>query len=345
MMNFELLKRLCETPGIPGREEQIRAVVTGALEPLVDEISVDTLGNVIGVKRGIDGPTIMIAAHMDEIGFIVKHIDDKGFIRVQPLGGFDPRNLIAQRVHVHGHKGEVLLGAFMPAAEGADADRTRARKLTDLFIDVGLSGDDVKAKVELGDPVTLARTCERVGDTVVSKSLDNRLSVFVMIEALRQLSASRCTILAVATVQEEIGLRGALPAAYALQPDIGIALDVTIARDYPGGTEPERVTQLGKGTAIKIMDSSLICDPRLVKDFRRVAEAQSIPYQMEILSAGGTDAGAIQRSRGGVPSFTLSTPTRYVHTVNEMAAVTDIEASINLLACWLEEAHTLNLTR
>ncbi|MGC4044572.1 MAG: M42 family metallopeptidase [Armatimonas sp.] len=345
MLNFELLKRLCETPGVPGREEQIRAVVTDALNPLVDELSTDVMGNVIGVKRGVDGPTIMIAAHMDEIGFIVKHVDDKGFLRVQPLGGFDPRNLIAQRVYVHCHTGEVLLGAFMPSAEGPDADRSKARKLTDLFIDLGLPADEVKSKVELGDPVTMARTCEKLGDMVVSKSLDNRLSVFVMIEAIRQMSASRCTILAVATVQEEVGLRGALPAAYALNPDIGIALDVTIAKDYPGGSEPERVTQLGKGTAIKIMDSSLICDPRLVKDFRRVAESHSIPYQLEILAAGGTDAGAIQRSRGGVPSFTLSTPTRYIHTVNETAAVADIEASINLLSAWLEEAHQLNLTR
>jgi endoglucanase len=345
MRNFKLLKRLCETPGVPGQEDAIRDVVLEELKSLTDEVSVDVMGNVIGVKKGVDGPTVMLAAHMDEIGFIVKHIDDKGFIRVQPLGGFDPRNLIAQRVHIHGHKGETLLGAFMPTAEGPDADRSKARKLTDLFIDVGLSGDDVKAKVELGDMVTLARTCEKMGELVVSKSLDNRLSVFVMLEALREMSASRCTIVAVATVQEEIGLRGALPAAYAQKPDIGIALDVTLARDYPGGSEPERVTQLGKGTAIKIMDSSLICDPRLVKDFRRVAEAHSIPYQLEILAAGGTDAGAIQCSRGGVPSFTLSTPTRYVHTVNESAAVKDIEASIHLLASWLEEAHTLNLTR
>jgi tetrahedral aminopeptidase len=345
MMNFDLLKRLCETPGIPSREEQIRAVVTEALTPLVDEIQVDVMGNVIGTRAGMGGPTVMIAAHMDEIGFIVKHVDDKGFVRVQPLGGFDPRNLIAQRVHVHCHTGEVLLGVFMPPVEAPDADRNKARKLSELFIDLGLSADDAKAKIELGDPVTLARTCERVGETIISKSLDNRLSVFVMLEALRQLSASRCTIHAVATVQEEIGLRGATPAAYALKPDIGIALDITLARDYPGGTDSERVTQLGKGTAIKIMDASLVCDPRLVKDFRRVADAHSIPYQLEILAAGGTDAGAIQRSRSGIPSFTLSTPTRYVHTVNEMAAVKDIEASINLLAYWLEEAHLLNLNR
>lgn len=343
MDNFELLQRLCETPGVPGREEKIRELIVAELTPLVDEIRIDAMGSVIGTKKGIDGPTVMIAAHMDEIGFVVKHVDDKGFLRVQPLGGFDPRNLIAQRVQVHCHTGETLLGAFQPTAEGPDADRSKARKLTDLYIDLGLPGDVVKAKVELGDPVTMARTCERIGDNVVSKSLDNRLSVFVMLEALRTMSASRCTIHAVATVQEEIGLRGALPAAFALEPDMGIALDVTLAKDVPGGSEPERVTELGKGTAIKILDSSLICDRRIVKDFRRVAEAHGIPYQLEILAAGGTDAGAIQRSRGGVPSFTLSTPTRYIHTVNEMASVKDIEAGIQLLASWLEEAHLLDL--
>src|SRR5262249_50928231 len=149
-----------------------------------------------------------------------------------------------------------------------------------------------------------------------------------------------CEILAVATTQEEGGLRGATTAAYDLQPDIGIAVDITLANDFPGPSDFEQVTQLGKGAAIKIMDSSLLCHPKLVRHFRDVAEKHQVPYQLEILSRGGTDAGGIQRSRGGVPSFTLSIPTRYVHTVNEMAAVADIEASIDLLAAYLEDAHT-----
>jgi tetrahedral aminopeptidase len=340
-MNFELLKTLCETPGVPGREERIRAVVQTHLAPLVDSISVDAMGNVIGHKAGPAGaPSVMIAAHMDEIGFVVRHIDEKnGWIRLFPLGGFDPRNLIAQRVHVHGFAGETLLGVLQNAAKGPTDERTKAHTMDDLFVDIGLSGEEVKKRVELGDMVTMARTCEQVGDMVVSKSLDNRLSVFVMIEALKKLTNSQCTIYAVATVQEEVGLRGALPAAYALKPDIGIALDITIARDHPGGAEPNYVTQLGKGTAIKVVDASLICHPLIVRHFRDLAEKHTIPHQLEVLSAGGTDAGAIQRSRGGVPSFTLSTPTRYVHTVNEMAAVKDIEASIDLLALYLEDAH------
>ncbi len=344
-MNFDLLKKLCETPGVPSREEQIRTLVVGELTPLVDSVSVDVMGNVIGVKKGNgNGPRVMLAAHMDEIGFIVKHIDDKGFIRLQPLGGFDARVLVAQRVYVHGFAGERLLGALQPAAKPThlltDAERSQPPKLDDLFVDLGMTGDEVKAKVEIGDPVTLARTAEIIGGNVTSKTLDNRLSVFIMLEALKVLGAHECEILAVATVQEEVGLRGVATAAFALQPDIGIALDVTLAGDYPGGAEQDRITRLGGGAAIKIMDGSLICHPKLVRHFRDVAEAKGIPHQLEVLPRGGTDAGGIQRSRGGVPSFTLSTPCRYVHTVNETASIADIEACITLLARWLEEAHT-----
>jgi endoglucanase len=343
-VNFELLKRLCETPGVPSREEPIRRLVIDELRPLVDEVSVDAMGSVVGFKKGCGGPKVMIAAHMDEIGFLVKHIDDKGFIRLQPVGGFDPRVLIAQRVYVHGFTGERLLGALQPAAKPthllSDDERNKPLKLDDLFVDLGLTGEEVKRHVEVGDPVTLARTCEMIGGNVTSKTLDNRLSVFQMIEALRVLSSHQCDIYAVATVQEEVGLRGATTAAYHLNPDIGIALDVTIAGDIPGGSEQDRVTTLGNGTAIKIMDGSLLCHPKLVRHFRDIAEAKDIPYQLEILPRGGTDAGGIQRSRGGVPSFTLSTPCRYIHTVNETASVRDIEAGIELLCAFLEEAHT-----
>lgn len=343
-MNFDLLKRICETPGVPSREEAIRRLVIDEMRPLVDEIRTDAMGSVIGYKKGCGGPKVMLAAHMDEIGFLVKHIDDRGFIRLQPVGGFDARVLVAQRVYVHGYKGDRLLGAVQPGAKPThlltDDERGKALKLDDLFVDVGMTGDEVKSKVEIGDPVTLARTTEIVGGNVVSKSLDDRVSVYVMLEALRELTAHQCEIYAVATVQEEVGLRGATAAAYHLQPDIGIAIDVTLATDYPGSPEQDRVTSLGKGAAIKIMDSSLLCHPKLVRHFRDVADNHSIPYQMEILPRGGTDAGGIQRSRGGVPSFTLSIPCRYVHTVNETASIADIEASVHLLTNWLEESHT-----
>lgn len=346
-LNFDLLKRLCETPGVPSREERMRELVVAELRPLTDTIEQDAMGNVIATKKGdADGPRVMIAAHMDEIGFLVKFIDDRGFLRLLPVGGWDPRTMVAQRVLVHGFAGQSLRGALMPAAKPAHLltaeDAGKSLKIEEFFVDLGMSGEKVKELVEVGDMVTMDRTAERVGDTVVSKTLDNRLSVFIMIEALRLLKSKSVssTLLAVATVQEEVGLRGATTAAYALKPDIGIALDVTLAVDYAGAAETERVTQLGKGAAIKIIDSSLICHPKIVRHFRDIAEANNIPYQLEVLPRGGTDAGGIQRSRGGVPSFTLSIPTRYIHTVNEMAHIEDIQATIDLLSAYLPEAHT-----
>jgi len=346
-LNFDLLKRLCETPGISSREERLRKVVIEELKPLTDTLEADVMGNLIGFKKGaLDGPRVMIAAHLDEIGFLVKHIDDRGFIRLQPVGGWDARVMVAQRVMVHGFAGQSLRGTLMPAAKPihllTPEEANKPPKIEEFYVDLGLPGEKVKALVEPGDMVTMDRTTERVGDTVISKSLDNRLSVFVMIEALRRIQSTpvRANLLAVATTQEEVGLRGAQTAAYTLQPDIGIALDVTLANDFPGPSDHEQVTRLGNGAAIKISDSSLLCHPKLVRHFRDVAEKKGIKYQLEILPRGGTDAGGIQRSRGGVPSFTLSVPTRYVHTVNEMAHVEDIEAAIALLAAYLEEAHT-----
>lgn len=346
-LNFELLKRLCETPGIPSREERMRQLVAEELRPLTDTLDIDPMGNLIGFKKGAsDGPRVMIAAHLDEIGFLVKHIDDRGFLRLLPVGGWDPRVMVAQRVLVQGFAGQALRGTLMPAAKPihllTPEDANKPLKVEEFFVDLGLPVEKVKEQVETGDMVTMDRTAERIGDTVVSKTLDNRLSVFVMLEALRQLKSTpvRSNLLAVATTQEEVGLRGATTAAYALQPDIGIALDITLANDFPGPSDHEQITRLGAGAAIKIFDSSLICHPKLVRHFRDIAEAKGIPYQMEILPRGGTDAGGIQRSRGGVPSFTLSVPTRYVHTVNEMAHVTDIQAAIDLLAAYLQEAHT-----
>ncbi len=348
---FELLKELCETPGVPSREEQMRTVAARELKALCDDVHMDAMGSVIGTKKGKGGPRVMLAAHIDEIGFMVSHIDDNGFIRLQPLGGWNPRTMVAQRVHVHGFAGQTLLGALQPSSKPIhlmnDEDKKKPLEVEDFFVDVGLTGEEVKSLVELGDMVTMARTCERVGGNIMSKAMDDRVSVFVMIEALRYLKeleadmgATESTILAVATVQEEVGLRGATTAAYGLEPDVGIAIDVTLAMDLPDYPPRNHITKLGQGTAIKIMDSSLICHPKLVRHFRDVAESNNIPYQLEILPRGGTDAGGIQRSRGGVPGFTLSIPTRYIHTVNEMSSWSDIKASIEILARYLLEAHT-----
>ncbi len=341
-LNIPLLKKLAEMPGIAGREERVRALVLEELRPLVDEVNVDRLGNIVAWKRGKNDRRVMLAAHMDEIGFLVKHIDDKGFIRLQPVGGFDALVLFAQRVLVHGYAGETLRGVLMPSSKPIHLlgdDKPAAPKLDDLFIDLGMPNEQVRAKVEVGDFVTMDRTLEVIGDTVISKSLDDRASLFVMIEALRALKQHEVNILAVATVQEEVGLRGATTAAYHVQPDVSVALDTTLAVDIPGGSEQDSVTRLGNGTAIKIFDSSQISNYKLVRHFRDVAQKHNIKYQLEILPRGGTDGGAMQRAREGSYSITLSTPSRYVHTVNEMIHQADLEASITLLARYLEDAH------
>lgn len=342
-MNWDLLKILSEATAVPGREDRMRDIVRGELEPLVDEITVDVMGNMIGHKRGKGKRKVMIAAHMDEIGFYVRTIDDKGFLRLQPVGGFDPRQLFAQRVKVTTRSGDQLPGvltyATKPKHTLTEEEARQSPKLEQFFVDLGMSAEEVKAAVEIGDMVTMDRLCVDCGSTMVGKSLDNRVGVFVMLEALRQMQSHEVDIYAVATVQEEVGLRGAGTAAFALEPDVGIALDTTLACDYPGIGDNEVITRLGEGVAIKIMDSSLICHPRLVDHFRKIAQDKEIKHQMEILPRGGTDAGAMQRSRGGSASITLSIPSRYVHTVNEMVSRADVEAAAALLARYLEESH------
>ncbi|MCM8746373.1 M42 family metallopeptidase [Thermomicrobium sp. CFH 73360] len=341
-LDWQLLERLCEAPGVPGHEERVAAIVHSALQPLVDELRSDAMGNLIGIRRGRADRRIMLAAHMDEIGFLVRYIDDQGFLRLQPVGGFDPRVLVAQRVSVWPRQGEPLLGALQLATKPIHlltSEERKAPALEDLYVDLGLPPDDVRARIELGDMVTLARDFVRLGPTVLSKALDDRVGVFVMLEALRHLEQHEVEILAVATVQEEVGLRGAQTAAFGLEPDVGIALDVTIAGDVPGIDADDRVTRLGEGVAIKVFDTSHLPSRPLVEHLREIAERHGIRYQLELLPRGGTDAGAVQRTRAGVPAVTLSIPTRYVHTVNEMAHVADIAGAVELLVRYLAEAH------
>jgi putative aminopeptidase FrvX len=341
-LNLDLVQRLLDVPGIAGREEQVRDIVRAEMADLVDEVSVDALGSVIGIKRGSGGPKVMLAAHMDEIGFMVRFIDESGFLRLQNVGGFDPRVLPAQRVRVHTRSGDVLIGAMQLATKPIhllQASEIKAPKLPQLFVDLGLPADDVKEQVEIGDMVTLDRSMVRVGNNLMSRAMDDRINVFVMLETLRQLGEHGCDVIAVATTQEEVGLRGAETAAYGVEPDIGVALDVTVAGDSPGVDKQDRVTKLGDGVAIKAFDSSHIPNYKLVRHFRDIAEQHEIKHQVEVLSRGGTDAGPMQRTRTGVPVITISMPTRYLHTVNEMVSIDDITSGIRLLTRYLESAH------
>ncbi|MBA2426164.1 MAG: M42 family metallopeptidase, partial [Actinobacteria bacterium] len=345
-MNWDQLERLVTTPGISGREERIRAVVTEELKGLVDEIEVDALGNVFGIRRG-ERPRVMLSAHMDSIGFLVKHIDDNGFLRISPVGGFDPRTLVSQHVLVLGKKDYVgLLGpSSKPIHILDEQERKKAPSLEDMFIDVMVPAEEVKANISVGDPVSLHQEPIATERAFTSPYLDDRLGVFVLLQALARADETACEIYAAVTVQEEVGLRGAATGAFGIEPDIGVALDITIAGDLPGADQSQQVSELGKGVAIKVMDSSSISDPRLVDKLRKLADDNGIPHQLEILPRGGTDAGGMQQARSGVPVVTVSMPTRYVHTVNEMALAADVEASIDLLARFLAGAHEIDLRR
>lgn len=344
-MNVKLLQQLTEAAGVPGQEDAIRAIVRAELKSLCD-CSTDLLGNLICVKKATDKPKkgspkkLMLAAHMDEIGFVVKHIDDKGFLRLQPLGGWDPRQMASQRVHVHTQGGAingVMMAGQKPKHLLTPEEMNKPVSVDSYFIDTGLTEAQAKKSVRIGDMVTMDRTFQTMGDLMTCKSMDDRVAVFIMIEALKKAKKHEADVYAVATVQEEIGLRGAAASGWAIQPDVVVALDITLANDIPGIPEPDQVTRLGEGAAIKFMDSSLVCHPKVVEHFRKLAEKNKIKYQIEVLPQGGTDAGGVQRLHGGIPAFTLSIPTRYVHTVNETVHKDDVQACIDLLAKYIED--------
>ncbi len=331
-INIKLLKQICEVAGAPGHEQRVREIVMKEVKPFADSVTVDNMGNLTAFKKGKKNKKVMIAAHMDEISFIVTHIDEKGFLRFNPLGGFDPKTLTAQRVIVHGKKDVIGVMGCKPIHVMSAEERTKIVPITDYFIDLGLSRKEAEKVVRVGDVVTRERELIEMGNCVNCKSIDNRVSVFVLIEMLRELKTPPYDVYAVFTVQEEVGMRGAHASALKIQPDFGFGLDTTIAFDVPGAKEYEVVTRLGEGTAIKIMDSSTICDYRMVDYMRDTARKYKIKHQEEILSAGGTDTAGIQRmTPGGAISGAVSIPTRHIHQVIEMADKSDIRASIDLL--------------
>jgi len=342
-INVKLLKAICEVPGTSGFEQRVRELVIKEVKPYVDSISIDNMGNVVTVKKGKKNKKVMVAAHMDEIGFIVKHIDDKGFLRFHTLGGFDPKTLTAQRVIVHGKKDLVGVMGSKPIHVMTAEERNKVVPIDNYFIDLGMSKKEVEKYIEIGNPVTRQRELIEMGDCVNCKSIDNRVSVFILIETLKQLKNSPYDVYGVFTVQEEVGIRGANVSALKIQPDFGFGLDTTIAFDVPDAKEHEYVTELGKGAGIKIMDSSTICDYRMVSYMKKTADKHKIKWQPEILPAGGTDTAGIQRmTAGGAISGAVSIPTRHIHQVIEMAHKQDIEACIDLLKHSLQDLDTYN---
>jgi endoglucanase len=331
LRNVELLTELTETSGVPGYEDRVREVVRRELA--ADHVRSDGMGNVVGTVEGSDTPgyEVAVAAHMDEIGFMVRHVED-GFLHLDALGGWDAEVLRAQRVTVHTGDGDLpgVIGSA-PTHTGGDDDM----EVGDVRVDLGLDEEIVRERVSVGDLVTLAGRTERVGDHVVGTSIDDRVCLYAMLEAARRIDPA-VTVHFAATVQEEVGLRGAAALGADLDPDLALALDVTVASDTPDTDEGEYVTELGGGAAVKLKDGSVITNPKVHRRIRSVAEAEGIDHQLEVLPAGGTDTARFQNSHGATPVGAISVPTRYLHTPTESAHVGDVRAAVDLLVAVLD---------
>lgn len=320
---IEILQALNETHGPSGDEGSVREKIAELARPFADELITDTLGSLIVRKKG-DGPRVMLAAHMDSIGFIVTHIEKEGFLRVGRLGGIVPRE--AAYAPVRFKNG--VRGVFVPE-EKADFGKL---KLDQCYIDIG-AGDEEEAKrlVQVGDTAVYDGPVRLQGSRVTAPYLDDRLACAVLLSALERIKTPACDLYLVFTVQEEVGLRGARTAAWRAEPDVGIAVDVTDVDDTPG-SEKSGTARLGGGAAVKVMDSSVICHPGIVARLEELAGAEGIPIQRDILRAGGTDAGAIHTARLGVRTGGISIPCRYIHTPVETADLEDAEACVRLAA-------------
>lgn len=337
MIDLDLLKHTTQIPGAPGYEHRIRTFVKEQVEKYTDKLYTDPMGNLIAYRKGKTDKKLMIAAHMDEISFMVSHIDDEGFVKFQPLGGFDPKTLTAQRVIIHGKEEVMGVMGCKPIHIMTSEERSKPPKIQDYYIDTGLPADKLKQIVSIGSPITRERAFIEMGEMVNSKSIDNRISVYILIEALKELHKQDLPfdLYAVFTVQEEVGLRGATAATMGINPDFAINLDVTLACDVPGTASHERITDLGKGTAIKIIDGRTICDYRMIEFMKEQAEKNKIKYQLEVLPKGGTDTASMQQyATGGSIAGGISIPCRYLHQVIEMVNKHDVRRSIDLLkAC------------
>jgi endoglucanase len=324
-----VIKNLVEAVGPSGYEDQVRDLVRSLVEAYADEIRVDALGNLI-VRKGQkspDGLRVMLSAHMDEIGIIASHIDENGFVRFSSIGGLNPLNLIGGRVKfVNGVQGTINSERLETVERTPTLDR--------LFVDVG-AASRLDCKVRVGDVAVFDRPFLDLGDRLVSKAMDNRISVAVLVETLRQIKQTPHELYFVFSVQEEVGCRGATTAAYGVDPDLGLAVDVTRTGDTPKSIKME--VSLGKGPTVKVRDSGMLSDPRVVRWLVDTAEKAGLPYQLEVLEAGTTDARSIQVTRAGVPSSCVSIPCRYIHSPSEMVDFRDVKNAVNLLVAGLSQ--------
>lgn len=341
-MNLDLLKALCETPGVPGHEDRVRAMIAREVEGLFDDVATDPMGSLLCRRDGTgDRPRkIMLLCHMDEIGFLVSHVSDKGYVHVLPAGGFDPRNLFSRRVLVCTQAGD-LKGVMNPGGPPVHISSPEERKKVpephEFFVDIGM-GERAREIVRVGDMVVMDEPFIEIGDKIVSKALDNRIACWLGVEAIRALGGARtdAEIHVAFTAQEEVGLRGARTAAFAIRPDIGIGVDTTLSCDTPGVPDHDRTTEQGKGFGLHIRDGSFIADKALVAEFEALATEKAIPFQRTLLRAGGMDGAAAQQAAAGARAIGIVVGVRYIHTVTEMIHKTDLAAARDILTAYLK---------
>ena len=335
---MELMKELCLAPGVSGSEEEIAKIITRELEDVVDEIETDSMGNIIATKKGEKkAPTVMLASHMDEIGLMIRYIDDNGYIYFSNIGGINDQMLMNQTVTIHSSFGEEITGVIgsKPPHLTTAEEKNKIIKAKDMFIDIGAKDkEDAEKMVRIGDKMTFNSIfAEYPNNLIMGKALDNRVGCYVMMEVLKRVD-TRATVYGVGTVQEEVGLKGARTSAFKLNPDLAFALDVTLSGDHPGIKPDEAPVVIGKGPAIILADASGrgILTQNSVKDLLiKAGDENDIPYQLEVSDGGTTDGTAIHLTREGIPTGVLSVATRYIHTPVSVCSMDDIESTIQLI--------------
>jgi len=340
---MNLLDELCRASGVSGFEKEVGSLMKEQLSKTCDKVEEDSFGNIIS-RKGEGDAKIMLAAHMDEIGLMVKHINDKGFISFIKIGGIDDRVLLNQRVIIKSKKGDVkgIIGSKPPHLQ-KEEERKKVIKHDEMFIDIG-AADKKKAekKVEVGDPIVFEANYGMLEQKIFyGKSVDNRLGCYVLLKVMEKLPKNiKATVYGVATAQEEVGLKGARVSAFKLEPDYALAIDTTIAGDTPQIKENESCLMLGKGPSITITEASgrgVVTHPKLRKLLTQTAQKHKIPYQTDVLEGGMTDAAIIYMTRAGVPSGVISIPCRYIHSSSGVFSIDDVDNSIKLIVNTLKD--------
>jgi putative aminopeptidase FrvX len=338
----KLLEKLSNAPGISGFEGEIRKIIFNELDGVVDEIKIDDMGNLIAVKNGDpNGKKIMLAAHMDEIGLMVRYIDSEGFVKFSKIGGINDQMLLNQDIYIQTSDGDVngVIGS-KPPHKMKKSERDKVVEYDKMFIDIGAANKEEALKmVQIGDPIIIKQNFQDLGNSLVKgKALDNRAGCTVLVEVLKRVNSS-ATIYGVGTVQEEVGLKGAKTSAFRINPDMAFALDVTIAGDHPGIKNEEAPSKLGEGPTIVLADQSgdgIITHPRIKELLITVAEKENIPFQLEVSEGGTTDGTAIHLTRQGIPTGVISPPSRYIHTPVSVVNMDDIENTVKLIVAVLD---------